>query len=329
MQIESICIGSFFHDFPLRQGCQAGAYPNHAYDQGCQIGYPECSGKTGVWEKSAKCCKPSPDGPDIEPGCECATDDHCPGTDMCGAADGTFMVGRPACTCYKCVRDRWPTGADTGCPRNAPVCTGPGIGVIPDCVGGITCLPPPGGDIPPTGGYCPPGEDLVKIKFDKDRDGNPTQAGQYVKKFPGFTVYLPLDKLGSGARRTTKPRIFDSNGSGSPDPDLRQNKGKVLIIQEDYTNDDSGDRRAPDDNEQGGQMNFKFLKRTKVKSIAVLDTEELTRLFFDDPTANPNIRMPRIGDGEFQVVDIDYDNVKEMMLNGKGSFAVAWIEICL
>ena len=66
--------------------------------------------------------------------------------------------------------------------------------------------------------FCPPNTKLFKVDFSQNKDGTTTYNHiDYILDLAyGFTVWV---KPGPGGEEVTQPRIFDSNLSGTQDPD--------------------------------------------------------------------------------------------------------------
>lgn len=175
-------------------------------------------------------------------------------------------------------------------------------------------MPNPPGGIPPV--LCPPGQDPIKLKFNKDSNGDSTQHGDYVGDFPCLDV--SLSNLGSEALDTDLPRIYDSNIDDGLDPDLEIGKGKLLIIQQ-------ADSTEPNDNVNGGWMRFEFCSPTNIARVGIQDADENLRINFD---GGNQITAKVVDNGEFQRVVTDQVGVNLMIIKGSGSFGVAWIELC-
>lgn len=133
----------------------------------------------------------------------------------------------------------------------------------------------------------------------------------------GIHIFAKANAL-SGVIR---PYVFNTNGSGSPDPDLEVGVGNALIIPVSnfVTNDDS---------DEGGEITFRFDSDRSVLSMTVID--------FDDPNCsdcvvelydkfNALIRTVPISastDGSAQTLAINTSGVREMVVKYAESGAI-------
>jgi hypothetical protein len=102
-----------------------------------------------------------------------------------------------------------------------------------------------------------------------------------------------------------------------------------LIVQE-----NNAQLEMPDDNAKGGVLIFKFLKKTFVKDIQILDIDvngtRITTSF-----ANPakgwrkrRLKVKNLGDNSVQTVRIEQDNIRWLKVNLRGSGTVPSIRFC-
>ncbi len=120
--------------------------------------------------------------------------------------------------------------------------------------------------------------------------------------------------------------IFDTDNPTGGDVDLT-GTGNVLIIND----GDPGDV-APDDEENGGQLNFTFSDEVNLTSINIVDTEEGGQIeAFADGVSLGMIDIPEVANGEIQTVDLSmFDNVDELRvtLDGSGAIDDLALEAC-
>lgn len=118
----------------------------------------------------------------------------------------------------------------------------------------------------------------------------------------------------------------DKTPADGGDDDLLIGDGKVLIIAE----NNSG---IPDDSNSGGVFKFSFSQAVNLTSLDLIDTEESgrIRIFNDSGQRIGNIKIPSIGDGEIQTIDLtQYDDVKQIRvaLNGSGALDDLKFDYC-
>jgi len=192
------------------------------------------------------------------------------------------------------------------------------------------------------------------VDFDFAADGTPIPPGAYLEN--EYAEYgLTLSATGGFG---TLPRTLDTANPGDEmfgDPDLGAPNefckppgpgtgvggipgaegencnplGNVIIIQED--NDDVS---IPDDNVDGGTIVFDFEKPALlVEDIALLDIDYETKIvvYYLTPGGNMSqktINVPLLGDNSYQVVSIDTENVKQIVVMTVRSLGVASISFC-
>ncbi|WP_147104490.1 cadherin-like domain-containing protein [Tateyamaria sp. syn59] len=123
----------------------------------------------------------------------------------------------------------------------------------------------------------------------------------------------------SAAGGSGKAMIFDTADPTGGDSDLRTtNLGKALIISED------GDRNDPDDNANGGKLNFVFDDPSSVNRLTFLDIEEGARVkFFDaDGRLIKSVAVDDTDDNGQAIVDFDVHGVTQMEVTLSGSGAI-------
>jgi len=210
---------------------------------------------------------------------------------------------------------------------------------------------------PPTPSPPVPGCALTTVDFGEDANGNPLDAGDYVRnEWSGFGMVLSASG-GFGSR----PRLFDTANPGGKDGygdfDLGapneacsgggpgwgaggvpgkpgencEKQGLALIVQEVNDNMD-----IPDDNVDGGIIIMDFIGQPNgqyVKELGILDVDYEVNIIIDYVTSNGSIAtrtipVPLLGDNSFQVVEIDQDNVKWLKVDMTRSGAVTYIVFC-
>ncbi|MDZ4847105.1 MAG: T9SS type A sorting domain-containing protein [Chitinophagales bacterium] len=133
----------------------------------------------------------------------------------------------------------------------------------------------------------------------------------------GIHIFAKANAL-SGVIR---PYVFNTNGNGSPDPDLEVGMGNALIIPVSnfVTNDDS---------DEGGEITFRFDSDRSVLSMTVID--------FDDPNCSlcvvelydkfnsliKTVPIPASTDGSAQTLPINASGVREMVVKYTESGAI-------
>jgi hypothetical protein len=103
--------------------------------------------------------------------------------------------------------------------------------------------------------------------------------------------------------------------------------GNVLIIQE-----NGSDKSIPDDNTDGGIIEFNFAKRTFVHEIGLLDVdyEATITVIYDTGKGllTMLINVPIMGDNAVQKVSINKENVIQLRLEATRSAALTFISFC-
>ena len=191
------------------------------------------------------------------------------------------------------------------------------------------------------------------VDFSKDAKGNLLERGKYVSdewKALGLT-------LSSSGGYGTRPRIFDTSDPGNKDhgdPDLGTPNercpgggpgwgeggepdmpganceflGNVLIIQE-----DNDDKTIPDDNVDGGEIEFRFSNAGQtVYEIGLLDvdceTSILVDYYADTGLKQASFDIPILGDNSVQTFAINLPKVIRLKLIMSRSAAVTFISFC-
>ncbi len=130
---------------------------------------------------------------------------------------------------------------------------------------------------------------------------------------PGVTV--------SAISNTNKPNeviIFNSNVTGTNDPDLEVSIGNLLIIPENIT-DNTGDGLvdSPDDSNVGGFMTFTFDTDRTVFSITLVDNDRNNgwiKAYDENDNQIKHVSTPSGAEGSIQVIQINTSNVRKLVL---------------
>ncbi len=128
---------------------------------------------------------------------------------------------------------------------------------------------------------------------------------------PGVTV--------NAVSNTNKPNeviIFNSNVTGSNDPDLEVGIGNLLIIPEDIT-DNSGDGLVdnPDDSNVGGIMTFTFDRDRTVFSLTLVDNDRnngWVKAYDENNVQIKQVSTPSGAEGSIQVIPINASGVRRL-----------------
>lgn len=128
--------------------------------------------------------------------------------------------------------------------------------------------------------------------------------------------------------------VFDSNRSGTPDPDLEVDIGNLAIIPEDIT-DANGDGLVdrPSDSERGGTQVYTFDHDRTVNSFVIVDIDHgdpdshFATAF--DAAGNVIVRVPiPIGtDGNVQTIEVNAEGVRRLEITYRDSAGVTDIDL--
>ena len=127
-----------------------------------------------------------------------------------------------------------------------------------------------------------------------------------------------------GSGGTSNAVVYDTDGSWIEDPDLNAGVGKVVIINEDPNNND-GDNQGPDDNQNGGVLEYVFTTPVDVYSVLAVDVDKHgTYIVAYDAQNNviTNVPVPNGNDGEVQSVAVNALGVSrlEIVVYKSGGF---------
>lgn len=175
-----------------------------------------------------------------------------------------------------------------------------------------------------------------EIDFETDADGNPLTAGE------GTNVGDRWESMGIGIN-TNDPvnhplRLFDSNcgpdfgpACSGGDSDLATGptfgttpQGNVLIIQEDANSN------TPDDNWNGGTINFEFARGITLEKLAILDFDDSDRGegYLRAFTADGLAQEYKMSEGTLINPDFDGDNsLREYDFSALPTDAIVLLEI--
>ena len=177
------------------------------------------------------------------------------------------------------------------------------------------------GDSPDAQNGCAPG-------FVLDFSGLP--AGTILgEQYASYGVHLSV--LANGDHPPAAI-VFDSNASGSNDPDLEVDIGNISILARDVK-DENGDGLVdfPDENNSGGAQIFTFDQPVHVESFVFIDKDHGTP---DEATAydasNHEIKtvpIPVGANGSVQTINVDADNVRRLEIVYRDSGGLTGIVI--
>ena len=128
--------------------------------------------------------------------------------------------------------------------------------------------------------------------------------------------------------------VFDSNASGTPDPDLEAGIGNLAIIPE-HLDDGNGDGLVdvPNDSIRGGKQIYTFDQDRTVGSFVIVDIDHgdpdshHARAF--DADGNLIVKVPIIigADGNVQTVNVNATGVRRLEITYRDSAGVTAIEL--
>ncbi len=145
-------------------------------------------------------------------------------------------------------------------------------------------------------------------------------AGEQVsEQYAGYGIHI-FAKANSPSG-VIRPYVFNTNGSGSPDPDLEVGAGNALIIPVDNftTNDDS---------DEGGEITFRFDTDRSILSMTVIDFDDpncalcVVELYDKFNALIKTIPIPASGNGGVQTLPINTSGVREMVVKYTESGAI-------
>jgi len=166
----------------------------------------------------------------------------------------------------------------------------------------------------------------------------PGPSTSVVYDFEEFMPGEKIDFLGHGdvevsaqrflnrnnAKKKAVPMAFDTVHPTGRDFDLATDDlGMVLIVSED------GVAWNPDNNHNGGVFTFKFNRQNaNVNEILILDPEEGgTIKIFKTNGKIKTFAIPIVSNGSRVSIRVEVRGVEKMVVNAKGSAAIAWIKV--
>ena len=245
---------------------------------------------------------------------------------------------------------QYPTGAPTSAPTSAPT--------RPATTGSPTKTPTSSPTSSPTGSPTAsptsgaPSCVNATVTFDVDANGNPIAPGKYVQnEWASFGLSLSA----TGGEGST-PRLFDTANPGSEDtcgdedlgapneactpsgPGVGEGGapgkagencsplGNVLIVQE-------PNAPCPDDNKDGGVIVFDFFSPAQyVYEMTFLDVDDETTVEVihetDSGLASTVFNLQLLGNNSKEVLEINLENVRQILVTFSRSGAVASIDFC-
>jgi len=128
--------------------------------------------------------------------------------------------------------------------------------------------------------------------------------------------------------------VFDSNASGTPDPDLEAGIGNLAIIPE-HLNDGNGDGLVdvPNDSIRGGKQIYTFDQDRTVGSFVIVDIDhgdpDSHHASAFDANGNLIVKVPIIigADGNVQTVNVNASGVRRLEITYRDSAGVTAIEL--
>lgn len=186
----------------------------------------------------------------------------------------------------------------------------------------------------------------LTLDFEQDLLGNILQAGQIIDGEFSSLVSISTDNsvdnpalifdssnpprsdrdLGTPNIDFGGPGRGEGGSAGTPGENSRS-LGNVLIIAKD-TIDADGDGLVdvPNDNTRGGVFFFDFAAPVTVRSFDVIDINERESITFEafdiDGNLISSVAAEVLGENSFQTVDIEADNVAQLQVRSRGTFAL-------
>jgi len=127
--------------------------------------------------------------------------------------------------------------------------------------------------------------------------------------------------------------VFDSNGSGSRDPDLEVHVGNIAILGKNANDADSdGLVDSPDENNFGGKQTYTFDNPVHVGSFMFIDkdhgTPDRATAYDVDDNVVATALIPVGANASVQTIDINADNVARLEIRYRDSGGLTGIEVC-
>jgi len=142
-----------------------------------------------------------------------------------------------------------------------------------------------------------------------------------------------ISGLANGAGFPDAILVFDSNGSGSQDPDLEVDVGNIAILAKNL-NDAEADGLVdhPDENDLGGEQVYRFDQPVHIGSFLFIDKDHGTpdEAIAYDSGGNEilTVPIPLAGDGSVQRIDMEAGDVSRLVIAYRDSAALTGIEVC-
>jgi hypothetical protein len=127
--------------------------------------------------------------------------------------------------------------------------------------------------------------------------------------------------------------LFDSDGSGSRDPDLEVDTGNIAILAANLKDDDGdGLIDRPDESNFGGKQVYAFDEPVEVGSLLFIDKDHGTpdNVIAYDAAGSviDTVRIPKGGNGSVQEISIDASGVTRLVVDYRDSAGLTGIEVC-
>jgi len=126
--------------------------------------------------------------------------------------------------------------------------------------------------------------------------------------------------------------VFDSNASGTNDPDLEVDIGNIAIFANNLT-DENGDGLVdvPDENNFGGIQIYEFDQPVHIGSFLFIDkdhgTPDTATAFDASGSVVGTATIPVAENGSVQTIDVDADNVSRLEIDYRDSAGLTGIEV--
>lgn len=121
--------------------------------------------------------------------------------------------------------------------------------------------------------------------------------------------------------------VFNSNASGTADPDLEVNEGNLLIFPENtIDNNNDGLVDSPDDSRFGGVITLTFANPTTVVSLDFMDRDDgntaWVKAYNTSNTLLKTVPIVHLGNKSQQTLNVNTANVSKLVISYDGSGAV-------
>jgi len=127
--------------------------------------------------------------------------------------------------------------------------------------------------------------------------------------------------------------VFNSNGTGSHDPDLEVGIGNIAILANNVT-DKNGDGLVdlPDENNYGGEQVYEFDSPVHIGSFLFIDkdhgTPERATAYDADGNVISSVPVPVGANASVQTIDVNADNAVRFAIRYRDSGALTGIQVC-